>query len=203
MKGDLELLDAWQAGDTDSGNQLFDRHFRSLYRFFATKVAEGVEDLVQQTFLACLEGRDRIRNSKNFRSYMFGCARFIFIRECERLTKARAVECGVSSVHDLSPGLSTDFARRAQERLLLEALRRIPIDYQIALELYHFEGMKGPELAEALGIPEATIRSRLRRGLGLLRKHMAEIADSEAQLESTMRNLADWARAIRDQISVT
>jgi RNA polymerase sigma-70 factor (ECF subfamily) len=89
----------------------------------------------------------------------------------------------------------------AEQRLLLEGLRRIPLDYQVALELYHWEGMTGPELAEALDIPEATVRSRLRRGVERLRERMQEIAESGEQLKSTLANLDNWAESLRDRVS--
>ena len=49
MSDDTELLAAWRAGDQAAGSELFDRHFESLRRFFASKVGTGIEDLV----LAC------------------------------------------------------------------------------------------------------------------------------------------------------
>ena len=58
---------------------------------------------------------------------------------------------------------SAEAAQHEEQRLLLEALRRIPLDLQIAIELHYWEGMSGPDLAQVLDIPEGTVRSRLRR----------------------------------------
>ena len=92
-------------------------------------------------------------------------------------------------------------ARRRDQELLLQALRSIPVDLQIALELHYWEGMRGPELAAVLDIPEGTVRSRLRRGKQLLGEKMVEIGASEEQLETTMTNLDGWARALRDWLA--
>jgi len=58
---DSELFDAWLRGDARAAAELFERHFDAIARFFRNKVIEGHEDLVQQTFAACLESRDRFR----------------------------------------------------------------------------------------------------------------------------------------------
>ena len=61
VDGDHELLRAWQTGDDRAGEQLFRRHYQLILRFFHNKAGTQAHDLVQRTFLACLEARDRIR----------------------------------------------------------------------------------------------------------------------------------------------
>jgi RNA polymerase sigma-70 factor (ECF subfamily) len=55
MDDDPQLLAAWCAGDKQAGAALVERHFASIYRFFRNKVAGEVDDLVQRTFMSCLE----------------------------------------------------------------------------------------------------------------------------------------------------
>lgn len=198
---DLELLDAWRDGDVAAGNALFDRHFRALYRFFRNKVHDGIDDLVQQTFLACVEGRDRFRQHATFRTYMYAAARNILYRAFERRKKnAARLDFGATSVRDLGTSPESALGRCGEHRLLLAALRAIPIDFQIALELYYWEGLTGPELAQALEIPEATVRSRLRRGIEHLRRRLDELASEPSLLESTVGNLDGWARELRELV---
>ena len=71
---DFELLDAWRSGDRAAGNTLFERHFDAVCRFFANKVNDNVDDLIQKTFLGCIEGRDRFRKQSSFRTYLFAVA---------------------------------------------------------------------------------------------------------------------------------
>jgi RNA polymerase sigma-70 factor (ECF subfamily) len=75
MRSDAELLDAWRAGDQSAGDDLFQRHFDALYRFFSSKLSSGVEDAIQQTLLGCVEARDRFRGDGSFRSFLFAIAR--------------------------------------------------------------------------------------------------------------------------------
>jgi len=198
---DFDLLDAWRAGDRAAGSTLFDRYFDSLFRFFRNKVDDGADDLVQQTFLACVQSRDRFRGDASFRTYLFTAARSKLYDYLDRRRReGAAVDYGVTSCADLGISPSSIVARNEQQRLLLQALRALPIDLQIALELYYFEQIRGPELAQALGVPEGTVRSRLRRGLELLRGRLQALATSPAVAESTLTDLDAWAAAVRDQV---
>lgn len=201
MVADEQLLESWRGGDAAAGSELFDRHFRSIARFFANKVTDGVEDLVQRTFLACVEGRDRFQGSSSFRTYLFGCAHNILREHIRGRRKAAQVDFGVTSAHDVGPGPSTVFSRQREEKLLLHALRQIPLDHQVVLELFYWEQLSGRELAEVLGEPEGTVRTRLRRGRQLLEEQLAKLADSPALLRTTTSNLEDWARALRDRMT--
>src|SRR5262245_57608941 len=70
MQTDAELLESWQAGDRLAGKQLFERYFRVINRFFRSKVGDDAQDLVQKTFLGCLESVERYRGDTTFRSWL-------------------------------------------------------------------------------------------------------------------------------------
>ncbi len=198
MTSDFELLDAWGRGDKTAGSQLFSRHFNQLFGFFRNKVRDGAKDLVQQTFLACVESRSRFERRSSFRAYMFGVARNVLRKHLQRCARERPdCDVDVDGVDAQQPTPTEVLALRGERRLLLEALRRIPIDYQIALELYHWEGLTGPELSVVLGLEEPGVRSRIRRATTALRNKLAELAESPNSLESTMAGLTDWAHEIQ------
>jgi RNA polymerase sigma factor (sigma-70 family) len=200
---DPELLEAWRRGDLAAGDELFNRHFVAIHRFFRNKVSEGrLEDLVQQTFMACVEGVERFRNDSSFRTYLFGVANNL-LRDYYRAQKREpeALDFGKSSAVDVGAGPSTVVGKRREERLLLEALRTIPLDSQIVLELYYWEEMSASQTAEVLGIPEGTVRGRVRRAKELLKKELAKLARSPQELETTVGNLERWAAALRQQMS--
>ncbi len=196
-RGDEELLEAWRDGDAAAGSELFERHFDAVYRFLRGKAEVAVEDLVQQTFLACVKRRDALRSGAGFRTYLFTVARHeLFEHWRQRARRAGDVEVGEVSLADLATSPSGVIARQAEHKLLLRALRAIPLDLQIALELHYWEGMAGPELAEVLGIPEGTVRSRLRRAREALETAMAELADDPQTLESTRSDFDKWAESL-------
>ncbi len=198
MASDFELLDAWRGGDLAAGDRLFRRHFDDLCRFFRNKVGDGVDDLIQKTFLALIEKRDQFRKQASFRTYIFVVARHELYRYLRRRKRdSDRFDPLEMSVRDVGESPTAAMAKKREERLLLEALRSIPLDHQIALELFYWQEMTAGELAEVLDIPEGTVRSRLRRGRQLLEERLAELADSGEQLETTLANLEQWARSLR------
>jgi RNA polymerase sigma-70 factor (ECF subfamily) len=198
---DIELLDRWKAGEQRAGEQLFERHFDALYRFFRNKVGDDSEELLQRALMACVEQRDKFRGESSFRSFMFGVARIELLNYFKRKGRLRRREAVLdTSVHDLDPSPSAIVAGGEEQRIMLEALRRIPVDLQIAIELFYWEELSTPEIAEALDIPTGTVKSRLRRAKEHLEGELAELARSPELLKSTMANLDGWAAQLRDVV---
>lgn len=200
MSDDLELLKRWRDGDAGAGQELFRRHTDTLYRFFRNKVAGGIEDLVQQTMVACLQSQMQYEARASFRSYLLGVARFqLFDYYRRNRSDAEHLEFNTVTVHDLALSPSSQLAKASDERVLLEALRRLPINFQIALELSYWEELSGPELAEIMEVPVDTAYSRLRRAKQLLREQLEQLTTSEEQLNQTQTDLARWARTLRER----
>ncbi len=199
---DAQLLTRWRDGDQSAGHTLLDRHYATLARFFVNKTSDPVEDLVQQVMLACVEGRERITDADRFVGYLFGTARNVLRRHYEqrRTGRARVVDFAVVSAHDLLPSPSAVMARGQNEKLLLEGLRRIPLEHQIVLELHYWEGMSSAQIGTALQMSASTVRARLSRGRQLLEVRMGQLAGSPALLRSTIEDLERWAGRIRQQL---
>jgi RNA polymerase sigma-70 factor (ECF subfamily) len=197
VRSDYDLLDAWRAGDAKAGNQLFERHFEGLFRFLRNKVTNDPADLVQAVFLACAESRDSFRGESSFRTYLFSIARNKLYNSYR--DRKPGADFGVTSLADLGPTPSLLVDKRVGDRLLLEALRAIPLELQIALELHFWEQMSGSEIARVLGIAEGTVRSRLRRAKEALEAKLAALSRSPRELEATLCNLEKWADAVREQ----
>ncbi|MEM9460260.1 MAG: sigma-70 family RNA polymerase sigma factor [Myxococcota bacterium] len=204
MDPELELLRSWQGGDDRAGNQLFERHFDAIYRFFYGKVEDALaEELAQDTFLSVVQHRDGLHEHRSVRAYLFAVARnklYDLLRRRGRA--ARPVDLSECSLEDLGPTPTGLLSRQRQERILLQALRGLPVELQVLMELRYFEGLRGPQLAETLEVPEGTVRSRLRRAHRLLRERLERLADSSEQVESTMSGLEDWARVVRERVEV-
>lgn len=199
--GDSELLLRWREGDLTAGEALFERYYALIERFFLNKLQAGVGDLVQETFVACVENRDRLKQTTRFRSYLFSIAHNILYRHLRNRYR-HGVDCDFEqvSVRDLAPGPSSVVVRRTEQRLLLEALRSIPVAQQVILELHYWEGMKTTEISEILDLPPGTVRSRLQRARARLEDVMGELEKSPELLESTRSHLDDWARQCRQAV---
>lgn len=173
MRTDFELLDAWRGGDTSAGSELFERHYHALIRFFRNKVGDDAEDLVQQTLLSCVRTLDCFRQEAPFATYLFRAARSRLYDYWRRRSVRPRADVGVTSVADMGLSPSQVLARADEQHALLSALRHLPLDQQVALELYYFQELRGPELARVLEVPEGTVRSRLRLAKRALERHLS------------------------------
>ncbi len=170
MVRDAELLEAWRTGDRTAGRELFSRHAGSVTRFFRNKIDGDVDDLVQRTFLACVEAKDRVRDGSSFRAYVLRIARNeLFNHYAARHRQASRVDPLTTSILDLGASPSVMVAAGERDRALLAGLRRLPLDLQTALELHYWEELSTGELADVLGIPQGTVKTRLFRARELLR----------------------------------
>lgn len=201
MPDDHALLTAWLGGDERSGRLLVERHYEAVARFFATKDRDHAPDMIQQTLVKLVESRARIPADCSVRAYVLGIARHVLYDHYRAAYRDGATtDFGERSIADLQPTPTSVLARERETRLLLEALRRIPLESQVLLELYYWESLPAREVAEILQVPEGTVRTRLRRARQLLEKAITELADSREVLTSTLGDLDAWALRVRDEL---
>jgi RNA polymerase sigma-70 factor (ECF subfamily) len=196
---DRALLARWQAGDARAGEELFQRHVDAITRFFRNKVSRDVEDLVQDTFLGLVRSAAQFRAEASVRTLLFVIARRRLYDHVAQLRR-EPVDFTSVSVTDLGMRPPERIAARQQHRLLLRALRAIPIDHQIVLELYYWEELDGPELAEILDVAPPTVRSRLARARAALEQAVGRLAESPEAVATTLDGLDRWAREVREQV---
>jgi RNA polymerase sigma factor (sigma-70 family) len=199
---DQELLLAWRDGNEDAGNALVRRHFPVVFRFFRSKITEGVEDLAQRTFLGCVESADAYRGDASFRAFVLGIARKQLLLHFRTRYRREAVfDPATLSLQDVAPpsggSPSALIAARDEERLLVAALRRLPVDFQIAVELFYWEELPIAEIAQVLEVATGTVKSRLGRARDMLRRHVADLASSSALAVATTDDLDRWAKSLR------
>lgn len=202
MDPDWELLGGWRRGDRGAGEKLVKRHFGAISRFFRNKVSSehDAADLVSQTFLECTKAKDGFRGETSFRRFLFAIALNVlrvYIRTKHK-RQDEALDFSVLCAKDITrSSMSSIVMRRREAQLLVMALREIPLDQQIVLELNIFEGLSGREISELLSIPEGTVRGRLRLGKDQLRARLAELARTPAEFDATLTDLEGWAQSIR------
>jgi RNA polymerase sigma-70 factor (ECF subfamily) len=167
MRSDNELLEAWRTGDTRAGKELFERHFAALRRFFANKVdLHEVEDLMQRSFMGCVEAVERFRGDSSFRTFLFAIARrqlYKHFRDQRVKEGRRADDLSITSVAELGRTPSSIMGARQEGEMLLTALQRISVDHQTVLELHYWEQLSTDEIAHVCEIAPGTVRTRLHR----------------------------------------
>ncbi|MCH9681261.1 MAG: RNA polymerase sigma factor [Deltaproteobacteria bacterium] len=202
MADDFELLTAWRGGDAGAGEALFARHFDALFRFFRNKVGDDeAADLVQTTFLACVERRDVFRAESSVRTFLFAVARRRLYSHFESKHRAGVqFDAGSTSVVDLGATPSQLVERKRSYTVLLAALRMIPLDMQTLLELHYWEKFSGPQLAGVFDVAEGTVRTRLRRAKQLL-AHAVDKLRQGPRLATCEENLDQWADEVRREFA--
>ena len=195
MDDDLRLLDRWCAGDKSAGNDLFTRHFPSIYRFFEHKTDGEIDDLVQETFLQCVKGRDTFRRQSSFRTYLFAIARHVLLCHWRKRTRGDVpVDFEEISIASLSTSVVTRLARHEDRARLLAALRDLPVDQQMMLEMFYWEGFDRDQLAEVFEVEVATVGSRLSR----TRERLHQKIDS-ATTPALDDGFDEWVRSLKNR----
>jgi RNA polymerase sigma-70 factor, ECF subfamily len=167
-------------GDLDALTALMARYQNRLYRYLLRLVREPAEaeDLFQQCWLRVMEKIRSYDPSRNFDSWLFTVARNLAL---DHLRRVRPRSLDEPALKDPS---SESLADRLPSREILPldrileiersgklaaALLDLPASYREVLSLRFEEEMKIEEIAEILGAPLSTVKTRLRRSLAQLR----------------------------------
>lgn len=201
---DLDLFLGWRAGDKGKGKAFYQRLAPKIMRYFRRNVFDKsrVEELLQDTFVEAL--RSTTSEVTNPRAYLFGIAAHRFSRYIrERRKEAGRAELQPEideSLHLLDPVLDPEYFRQQceEDRIFMKAMRRLPFNQQLVLELSFWEQMPGREIAEALSIPEGTVRSRIRLGRERLAELLVELQESAEGLRTATISFNSWQHGIHD-----
>lgn len=184
-KTDEELVSALQAGDTDSLGLLVARWERPLFRFVYRLLPrrEDAKEICQETFLRILKKADRFRSGSRFSTWMYQIALNLCRDQARRRKRwglllaspaelpDRAAE-GAATLGGVDPN-SLDPGRSAEREQLARAVRRalqsLPAEQREVVLLKEYEGLKFREIAEIVGCPESTVKSRMYYGLNGVR----------------------------------
>lgn len=196
---DHDLLRRWGSGDRNAGSELLERHFGSLHRFFGNKLASlhDVKDLVQQTMLACVAARESYRNDASFRTFLFSIARNTLLKHLRDRRPHESLDEGGASLADHGMGQSSMVRGKREQLLLLRALRNIPVDSQVVLEMHYWEPMSAAEIAEVLDETLPAVRGRLRKARTQLLAAIERLARDPDERRSTVDGIDGWVRSLR------
>ena len=166
---DAELVERAQLGDQLAFSLLFDKHhsrvFSTCYRMLRNSAE--VEDAVQQAFLEAWRCLPRFEGRSRFSTWLTRIAIntcFSFRRRVKRLlfpeNYSAQAERGSVWAEDVSS--PDDVVSSADEKQAIHAiLNEMTPRKRVAFVLADLEGRTAPEISEILGIPEATVRTRL------------------------------------------
>lgn len=202
---DHQLLQAWGQGDASAGQLLVRRHYDAIYLFFHARLDPDLSaDLTQSTFETLFAKRDSFRGESEVRTFVFGIARWKLLDHLRKRSTGRGEpvpfdEGLTAPASDRS--LSSLLHARRQESLVVKALRSLPVDEQILLELKDYEGMTGKAMAEIFGVPRGTIATRIRRARGRLAEAVQSLAEDPTQVTPTITDLDEHMKRIRSRLN--
>jgi RNA polymerase sigma-70 factor, ECF subfamily len=135
-----------------------------IYALSLTRNGDRADDLVQQTVLKALAGRDSFRAGSNFGGWLFRIQRNEFISELRRTRPT--VDLDSLAAYTLSDPAQQEDGLILRD--LLGSFRQLSSDSRKTLLLSGLEGRTYRQIATDLGIAEGTVKSRIWRGRAAL-----------------------------------
>lgn len=168
MESDEELMAAIARGEEQALATLIERHAGGLFGFLVrvSRNRDDAEDLLQDTWMRVARGAGSFDPKRRVRPWLYGIAanlaRDAFRRRAVRVRAARAEHAEEGSTR--TPFRPLD-GIDMRDRLL-----RLPDRLREVLVLRFYQGFDEAEMADALGVPRGTVKSRLHTAIGALRQ---------------------------------
>ena len=182
---DAELLTRYTAGDEDAFRELVNRYRNSLYAFLRQFLnrQDLVEDVFQETFLQLFSSRASFDTSRPLRPWLFTIAANKAKDALRKWQRTSAVQIGTMadsqdlSFDDMLNTVTSDNTMPYEELQRNETAARVgqivdemPENLREILILVYFQRFSYKQMAEILGIPIGTVKSRLHTAVGRFAK---------------------------------
>ena len=177
------LLPAVAGGDLAAFEALYDRHSGLLFGLLLRILGnpEDAQEVLQETFVKVWSSAkmfDAVRGSEVSWLVSIARSRAIDRLRSRRIRSDRENDAGREAEHHgsyVAAASGADDAIRSEAQVAVRgALAELPESQRVALELAYFEGMSQSEIAEQLGEPLGTIKTRMQLGMKKLRTRLAD-----------------------------
>jgi len=166
---------------------LMEQYRHRLYRYLMRLVWEPsiADDLFQQTWLRTMEHIQSYDPRRSFEGWLFAIAHNLAIDHLRRLRpesldeQAFSAETKSDRTRSADPGALDQLLSREKAGLVLRAMADLPVAFREALTLHFEEEMKLKGIADVLGLPIATAKTRVHRALKALRQSMEKKLGAE------------------------
>lgn len=168
---DGEVLRGFARGDERAFERLFRQFEREVYGWILRIVRDpsGAEDVLAESFWRAFRGRAQFDPARSFGAWMRRIATNAALDHLRALKRTRGWQ---STPDALAAPVGPD--PETNEAIAL-AFRRLPPDLQIVAALALLEEQPYADIADALGVPEGTVKSRVFRATRLLREELARL----------------------------
>jgi RNA polymerase sigma-70 factor (ECF subfamily) len=182
---DTQIIERTLDGEPEAFNLLVRRWERHIYGLTLRMLGrdEEARDATQETFLSAYRNLSKFRGEAKFSSWIYRIALNICNtrlrsrpRNAVSLDEERA-ENGFEVAADACD-LSSNIQQEQIARHVRRALQGLPAEMRQVIIMKEYEGLKFTEIAEILGIPLSTVKTRLYTGLVELRKRLEHLRDA-------------------------
>lgn len=195
---DERVFEQYRRGDNEALRELINRHRDDLFRFLYRLVGDraAAEDVFQEAFLQIHLSADRFDATRRFRPWLFTIAankgrdylRKKVRRQCLELSAPARGEEGGPAFVDLMeidvPSPDSGLEREELDELVQRALARMSPLMREVLLLAYFQRLSYAQVADDLGIPLGTVKSRLHAAVASFAKYWQEVVGEPAANET-------------------
>ena len=178
---DEELVARSIRGDNESFNELILRWERPIYALAYRTIGreEDARDVCQETFLRAFRALPRFRGQAKFSSWLYRIALNLcrdWVRRERRTPVVQAPEgldlMELAASAEPSESIETLVARKDVARAVERAMALLPDEQRMAIVLKEYHGLTFQEIADLVGCPLSTVKTRLYQGLTVLRREL-------------------------------
>jgi RNA polymerase sigma-70 factor (ECF subfamily) len=179
-----QLIEQCLDGDQAAWEQIVRQHWRKVfnvaYKFVGSH--EQAEDLTQEIFLKIFRSLGTFDRRANFQTWLISVSRNLCIDHYRSVRKERQTINRDVAAEDLSPAAATasplaTLENRDLAASLRQALQVLPQSLRVAVLLRDLQELSYLEIAERLGLPEGTVKSRINRGRRELARQILRLRD--------------------------
>ena len=173
---DEELMQGVGQGSSGSFEALYGRYRRRLYNFILRYVQDEAlaEDLFQEAFLRLLRAAPRWRPRARLSTWLYRVALNLCIDSSRKRRESDLDPAAAEALVDRRPGPQDRLQASEMAQWLKAEVARLPAEQRAVLLLRVYEGLSEREVAEVVGCPVGTVKSRLHYALRRLRQRMAQ-----------------------------
>ena len=179
-QSDEQLMARAAAGSDTAFEELYRRYARRLKGFFFMQLGGDEElaaDSMHDVFLRAYEARTRYQEGSNFRTWIFAIAYNI----CKNHYRSNAYEAQLLASLDAEPisegQIEVEMDAAVLDEALQQVLSELPAPLHQIFSLHYQEELTIPQVAEIMGIPAGTVKSRLHKTMTIIRKKLKQYED--------------------------